>query len=128
MPRLTPLLGWGKESNERIGGAMNYSLKLGALAILSALVLGVGAGVLAAVRKRSFLDRLVTGLAMTGISIPIFVIAPFFVLVFAVYLGWLPVSWGDSESALRYLLPVTALALPQSIWSSRWTSFPRSIK
>jgi oligopeptide transport system permease protein len=106
---------------ERIGGAMMYSLKLGALAILSALIFGIGAGVLAAVRKNSLLDRLVTGLAMTGISIPVFVIAPFFVLVFAVYLGWLPVSWGDSESALRYLLPVTALALPQIAYVTRLT-------
>jgi len=106
---------------ELIGGAMRYSLQLGALAMLSALILGVGAGVLAAVRKRSLLDRVVTGLAMTGISIPIFVIAPLFLLVFAVYLGWLPASWGDSESGLRYVLPVIALALPQVAYITRMT-------
>jgi oligopeptide transport system permease protein len=106
---------------ELIAGAMTVSLKLGALAMLVALVLGVGAGVLAAVRKNSVLDLLVTGFAMIGISIPILVIAPLFLLVFAVYLGWLPASWSDSESGLRYVLPVLALALPQIAYVTRLT-------
>jgi oligopeptide transport system permease protein len=41
--------------------------------------------------------------------------------VFAVYLGWLPASWSDSESGLRYLLPVLALALPQVAYVTRLT-------
>jgi oligopeptide transport system permease protein len=106
---------------ELIAGAMKVSLTLGALAMLVALLLGIGAGILAAVRKNSVLDRLVTGFAMLGISIPLLVIAPLFLLVFAVYLGWLPASWSDSESGLRYLLPVLALALPQVAYVTRLT-------
>jgi len=104
-----------------MGGAASLSLRLGGLAMLLALVLGIAAGVLAALRKNTFIDRCVSGLAMTGISVPIFVIAPLFVLVFAVNLGWLPASWSGSESAIRYLLPVVVLALPQAAYVSRLT-------
>jgi oligopeptide transport system permease protein len=104
-----------------MGGAASLSLRLGGLAMLLALVVGIAAGVLAALRKNTFIDRCVSGLAMTGISVPIFVIAPLFVLVFAVNLGWLPASWSGSESAIRYLLPVIVLALPQAAYVSRLT-------
>jgi oligopeptide transport system permease protein len=59
--------------------------------------------------------------AMTGITIPNFVMAPLLTLVFGVYLSWLPVAgWGDG--APRYLiLPVIALALPQIAYIARLT-------
>jgi oligopeptide transport system permease protein len=50
---------------------------------------------------------------MIGLSVPVFVVAPLAVLIFAVYLQWLPASFGANAGAWRYLLPVTALALPQ---------------
>lgn len=106
---------------ELIGEAMMYSLRLGALSIIAALVIGILAGVVAALRKNTILDRLVTGSAMLGISIPVFVLAPLFVLVFAVYLGWLPASWGGTDSGLRYLLPVITLSLPQIAYIARLT-------
>ena len=56
------------------------SLLLGAMAMLLAVVVGVCAGTIAALRKDSLLDRAVMALAMTGISIPVFVIAPVLVL------------------------------------------------
>lgn len=99
--------------SELIAGALPVSLRLGALAMLLALILGVGAGIIAAVTRNSLLDRVVTGLAMIGLSVPVFVVAPLAVLVFAVYLQWLPASFGANAGVWRYLLPVTALALPQ---------------
>ena len=78
-----------------------------------ALVVGIGAGLLAALRSNTVLDRLITGIAMTGISVPIFVVAPLMVLFFAVYLRWLPASWTGGDGAARLVLPVVALALPQ---------------
>lgn len=106
---------------ELISGAMLLSLQLGALAMLCAMMVGVAIGVVAALYKNTVIDRLVTGLAMLGISVPLFVIAPIFVLVFAVNLGWLPASWSGTDSALRYLLPVIALALPQIAYIARLT-------
>jgi len=106
---------------ELISGAMFLSLTLGALAMLCALVVGIAAGVVAALRKHTLIDRLVTGLAMMGISVPLFVIVPICVLVFAVNLGWLPASWSGTDSRIRYLLPVIALALPQIAYVARLT-------
>jgi len=104
-----------------IRSAFPLSIQLGLLAMTLALVVGISAGLLAALRSNTFLDRLITGIAMTGISVPIFVIAPLMVLVFAVYLRWLPASWTGSDGADRLLLPVVALALPQIAYIARLT-------
>ena len=107
--------------SELIGGALPLSLQLGTLAMLLALLLGLAAGISAALVRNTFVDRVLTGLALTGISIPIFVIAPLLVLVFAVELGWLPASWSGSGGPARLLLPVLALALPQVAYITRLT-------
>lgn len=107
--------------SELIAGALPLSMRLGALAMLLAVVAGVSAGIIAALRKNTIIDRIVTGVAMVGISIPIFVIAPLMVLVFAVTLGWLPASWAGSGSSDRLLMPVIALALPQIAYIARLT-------
>ena len=106
---------------ELIGNAIPVSLKLGVLAMSLAIVVGIGAGTLAALRRNSLLDRVTMALAMSGISIPVFVIAPLFILFFAVQLQWLPASWSGSVSGWRYLLPVIALALPQIAYIARLT-------
>jgi oligopeptide transport system permease protein len=107
--------------SELIGRAIPVSMKLGVLAMALAVLVGVSFGTLAALRQNSVLDRLTMGLAMTGISIPVFVIAPLFILFFAVKLQWLPASWSGSTSAWRFLLPVVALALPQIAYIARLT-------
>jgi oligopeptide transport system permease protein len=104
---------------ELIGNALPVSLTLGALALLLALLVGGCMGVAAALRRNTVFDRLVTGLAMTGISIPVFVVAPLIVLVFAVWLQWLPASWSGGTGLPRLVLPVIALALPQVAYITR---------
>src|SRR5690606_29715120 len=105
--------------SDLIGAALPLSLQLGLLSIAVALVVGIGAGITAALRRDTFSDRLVTGIAMTGIAIPVFVVAPLLVLVFAVQLGWLPASWSGSGGFRRLLLPVFALSLPQVAYVTR---------
>ena len=107
--------------SELIGTAFPLSLQIGALAILLALVVGIGVGTAAALHKDSLLDRTVMAVAMTGISIPVFVIAPVLVLFFAVKLQWLPAGWSGSGGAGRFLLPVISLALPQIAYIARLT-------
>jgi len=107
--------------SELIGRSFPVSLKLGVLAMLLATLLGIGAGIVAALRANTALDKFVMGFAMTGISIPVFVIAPLLVLLFAVRLHWLPASWTGSEGSSRLLLPVVALALPQIAYVARLT-------
>lgn len=106
---------------ELIGEAYPLSLRLGLAAIGVALVVGVAAGTLAALRRNSLLDRLLMAGAMTGISIPVFVVAPLLVLLFAVWLDWLPAGWSGNPGVSRYVLPVIALALPQVAYIARLT-------
>lgn len=106
---------------ELIGGALPVSVRLGVTALGVALLLGVGLGLIAALQRNSVMDRLVSGVAMLGISVPVFVVAPLLVLVFAVYLRWLPAGWSSSGNASRLLLPVIALALPQIAYIARIT-------
>lgn len=107
--------------SELIGVAFPYSLKLGLMAMLLALALGVSAGTIAALRQDSLLDRTVMGLSMTGISIPVFVVAPVLMLLFAVKLGWLPAGWSGTAGPGKYVLPVITLALPQLAYIARLT-------
>lgn len=107
--------------SELIGNALPVTVQLGLAAMTLALVAGIAAGLTAALRKNSYLDRFVTGIAMTGISVPVFVVAPLMVLVFAVYLNWLPASWTGGSGLSRLVLPVVALALPQIAYIARLT-------
>lgn len=107
--------------SELIGSAFPLSLKLGAAAMLLAVIVGVATGSFAALRHNSIIDRLLMGFAMTGISIPVFVIAPLLVLLLAVRQQWLPAGWSGNEGASRYVLPVIALALPQIAYIARLT-------
>ena len=107
--------------SELIAGALPVSILLGSLAMLLAVIVGIGAGTVAALRQNSVVDRVVMAFAMVGISIPVFVIAPLLVLLLAVKLNWLPAGWSGTTSGTRLLLPVIALALPQIAYIARLT-------
>ena len=103
--------------NELIANGFPVSFQLGLLAMLLALLLGISAGTLAALRHNRALDYGMMAVAMTGISIPNFVIAPLMILLFAVGLGWLPA--GGLEKPTSWVLPVLSLALPQAAYIAR---------
>ena len=111
---------------ELIGSGFPVSLQLGGLAMLIALVVGVALGSLAALRQNKAADYGTMAVAMTGISVPNFVVGPLLVLVFAVYLGWLPAG-GLGEGAVgeggwrNLVLPVCTLALTQVAYIARLT-------
>jgi oligopeptide transport system permease protein len=111
----------GRTVSELIGTAFPYSLKLGAMAMLLALLVGISAGTIASLREGTLTDKVVMGFSMTGISIPVFVIAPILVLFLAVKLHWLPAGWSGENSVSRLVLPVTTLALPQIAYIARLT-------
>lgn len=104
---------------ELIASAFPVSLKLGLIAMVLAISVGVTLGTVAALRQDSLLDRALMLFAMIGISIPVFVVAPFLVLLLAVWLHWLPASWSGGADGWRYLLPVISLALPQVAYIAR---------
>ena len=104
---------------ELIANALPYSMLLGAVAMALALLLGVTAGTAAAVRQGTAFDRIIMGFSMTGISIPVFVVAPVLVLLFAVKLHWVPAGWSGASGVGKYVLPVITLALPQIAYIAR---------
>lgn len=106
---------------ELIRSGFPVSLRLGGLAMCLALLVGISAGTIAALRQNSALDHGVMATAMIGISIPNFVMAPLLVLIFAIYLGWLPAGGLGGGKLANLVLPVIALALPQIAYLSRLT-------
>lgn len=104
--------------NELIARGFPVSLAIGGLAMLLAFVVGTLVGIAAALRQNSKIDYSIMGVAMLGISIPNFVVAPLLILVFAVYAGWLPA--GGWEWSFRHmLLPVFTLSLPVIAYIAR---------
>jgi len=104
---------------ELLARGLPVSMELGAYAIVLALVLGVGAGVLGARRPGTWVDHTVMGLSLTGIAVPSIVLAPLLVVVFAVHLGWLPLGGWDSWSAK--ILPTLSLGLVYAASVARLT-------
>lgn len=111
----------GYTVNEIIASAFPMSFRVGAIAMLLALVVGVSIGTYAALRRDSFSDRALMTLAITGISVPIIVVAPVLVLLFAVKLQWVPAGWSGGGGWQALVLPVITLALPQVAYIARLT-------
>ena len=96
--------------NDIIAQGFPVTLVYGFWSFVIATTLGIGAGVIAAIRQNTPTDYLVLTVAIIGAVLPGYVIAPILVLVFTLKLGWLPGGgWEDGE--WRYLvLPVIALS------------------
>ena len=105
--------------NELIASGFPVSLTIGGLSMLLAVLLGSTFGIIAALRHNRPTDYAVMTVAMTGISIPNFVIAPLLILLFAVTLGWLPAGGWEGGGVGKVVMPVIALALPQVAYISR---------
>jgi peptide/nickel transport system permease protein len=94
---------------EIVGERLTATVRLALAATVVAVVLGLAAGILAAVRHGGFADLLMMTGALVGISTPVFWLGLMLILVFAVWLQWLPVS-GYGDGAWRHLvLPACAL-------------------
>ena len=105
--------------NEIISGALPISVTLGAAAILIALLIGVTAGVIGAVRPNSLADLATLVVSLIGISLPSFVIGTVLLLVFALVLGLFPIAeWGTPRSIV---LPAVTLSLPFAAYIARLT-------
>jgi oligopeptide transport system permease protein len=110
-------VGW--DVSELISLAFPVSLSLGISALLIALLIGLPAGMLAALRKNTLWDYLPMGIAMVGVCLPSFVLGPILIMVFATELKWLPAlgwySWTD------LILPSLTLGLFYAAYVARLT-------
>ena len=126
-----PCLGYSFETDQPVTALLadrlpvSASLAVGA-EILS-LIAGIGAGLLSGLRRFRILDALVNALVLAGYAVPVFLVGLLLLLVFCVYLRWLPfpayvplttdpVAW-----ASNLLLPWTALAVIQAAAYARLT-------
>jgi oligopeptide transport system permease protein len=103
--------------NELILLGFPVSLELGMYALLVALGLGLLAGIVASTKPNSARDYVPMALAMLGICVPTFVLGPLLVLLFALWLGWLPVSgW---EGPAYKILPAITLGAAYAAYIAR---------
>jgi oligopeptide transport system permease protein len=105
--------------NQIIAGGFPVDLTIGLSAIAVALLVGIPMGLNAAWRRHTLWDRIPMALAVAGISVPVFVIAPLLVLIFAVQLHWLPAGDWVRGSPSHLVLPVLALAFPYIAYVAR---------
>ena len=110
-----------KSVNEILAGGLPVSITLGLSAILIALLLGLGAGIIGGLRPGTWLDAATQVFVVIGISLPTFVIGAFLLILLAVKLGLFPIGgWGG----LRHLfLPALTLSLPFAAYIARLTRF-----
>jgi ABC-type dipeptide/oligopeptide/nickel transport system permease component len=99
----------GKEVAVMIRDTVPNSLLLGGTALLLAYSIAIPLGVMAAVRQNTVVDQGAMGFALIGISVPNFWLGLLLVLVFAVYLRWLPAT--GSGTAAHLVLPAITLGL-----------------
>ena len=101
------------------------TIELSICAMLLALLIGVPAGIIAAVKRNTVWDYSVMGASLTGFSMPIFWWGLLLILTFSVTLGWTPVS---GRIAIRFdILPVTGFMLIDSLLSSDKGAFKSAL-
>lgn len=104
--------------NDLIAAGFPATAELSLYAILIALVLGLTAGIFAALKSNSLQDYIPMSAAMIGICMPTFVLGPILLLVFGIWLGWLPVAgWG--EIAGDKILPSITLGFAYAAYIAR---------
>src|ERR1700744_3009479 len=105
--------------------ALANTVPIAVISVILAFIIALGLGILAATRVGSIIDRLATGIAVLGISVPQFWLGVILVIIFAVELGWLPAEgmgpsgsdnfsffrWADAKFAIMPIISLTALPL-----------------
>lgn len=95
--------------NELVAQALPVSLSIGGVAMVVSLVIGIGLGIVAALRQNSLVDYGVMLISNLGSVIPSFVLGPVLVLVFALWMHWLPAGGWDGFAPAFMVLPIALL-------------------
>ncbi|KYF60745.1 ABC transporter [Sorangium cellulosum] len=105
--------------NEIIALSLPVSMQLGFWAMLFALAMGIPLGVIGAIRQNTWKDTAAMAVAMVGLSVPRYVLAPLLMLVFSLKLYWFPVArW---ETWRHMVLPIICAGLPVAAYIARLT-------
>jgi oligopeptide transport system permease protein len=106
--------------NEILPAKLANTAKLATLAIIFEILIGLSAGILSALKQYSRVDVVVTLLTTLTIGLPVFVLGLLLQQLFAIKLGWFPLS-GTDEGLRSYILPALALALIDAALVARLT-------
>lgn len=93
--------------SELISQRIPASAQLALGALIIAILIAFPLGVIAAINKDTFWDRLAMGVSLFGVSIPNFWMGPLLIMIFSLWLGWFPVSGKEGVSSI--LLPAITL-------------------
>ena len=108
----------GRSVTEMIATGLPITFELAIYAILIALVIGVMAGVLAALKRKTLLDFIPMAIAMIGICVPTFLMGPLLVLIFGIHYELLPVAgWGQLSG--DKILPSITLGFAYAAYIAR---------
>ncbi len=107
--------------NDLIGNSFPVSIMLGTLSLAIAVLLGTLVGIISALKQNKWQDYAAMSVAVLGISVPLFVIGPLMMLVFALKLKWLPTSgWISSRAGwLTVIMPAMTLMMPYFAYIAR---------
>jgi len=107
----------GRTVNEMILEGLPTTVELGCYALIFALLLGITSGIIAALKKNTWLDYIPMTFSMAGICVPSFLLGPVLVLIFSIHFKWLPVSGWDSFA--HKILPSFTLGAAYAAFVSR---------
>lgn len=104
---LGPMLRFrGQDVNDIVAQSLPVSMQLGILAIGLGFVIGIPAGIIAALKHNTMIDHAATFVAVLGVSIPNLVLGPLLILIFGVYLDWFPIAfWGADPPFILGIFP-----------------------
>jgi oligopeptide transport system permease protein len=107
--------------NDLIRNTMPNSVMLGLIALTMSVSLGIGVGIISALKQNKWQDYASMSVAVIGISVPLFVIGPILMLVLAMKLHWLPTSgWITGRYGWRtVIMPAITLAFPSFAYIAR---------
>ncbi len=94
---------------EEIGGRLPYTIELAVIALAIAVAAGISAGVVAAIRRNTSLDLLISGLSVFGVSMPVYWLGLMMIIVFAIELHLFPAAGADEPTSI--VMPALTLAL-----------------
>ena len=111
--------------NELLAQALPVSVEIGVYAFSIAVVVGMSLGIYAALRRNTWVDYTLMTVAMIGVIVPSFVKAPILILIFAIYLKWLPAGGWNDGALMNMILPVHPHRPRQGAVHSRHRAAPR---
>ncbi len=109
----------GRSVSDIISDAYPVSFKLGLYALLISFMVGIPLGVLAASKHNTWIDSFAMIVAMSGVAVPSFLVAPILIIIFCFQLDWLPPALWDGPE--YFILPVLVLGVRPAAYIARLT-------